>query len=183
MTTGFLTVEPGATLPALAWPRDESLTLLEGAGAVEVAGCEYALGPLDNLVVPAGLPRLLMNPSAEVPGVLARRLGRVRFSRPGPAVASAFNPFATAERSEAGPDTSFIDFFNETSMPGIEMSGGYGLFQPGGRLPAHVHDFDESICIIDGDADLHRRGPAVHDARGGDRLAAARAGALLHQRL
>ena len=37
-------------------------------------------------------------------------------------------------------------------MPGIEMSGGYGLFQPGGRLPAHVHDFDESICIIEGEA-------------------------------
>ena len=37
-------------------------------------------------------------------------------------------------------------------MPGIEMSGGYGLFQPGGRLPAHVHDFDESICIIEGRA-------------------------------
>src|SRR5437868_8286660 len=35
-------------------------------------------------------------------------------------------------------------------MPGLEMSGGYGLFQPGGRLPAHVHDFDESICIISG---------------------------------
>jgi quercetin dioxygenase-like cupin family protein len=37
-------------------------------------------------------------------------------------------------------------------MPGIEMSGGYGLFYPGGRLPAHVHDFDESICIISGTA-------------------------------
>ena len=32
------------------------------------------------------------------------------------------------------------------------MSGGYGLFHPGGRLPAHVHDFDESICIISGTA-------------------------------
>jgi quercetin dioxygenase-like cupin family protein len=30
------------------------------------------------------------------------------------------------------------------------MSGGYGLFQPGGRLPAHFHDFDESISIIQG---------------------------------
>ena len=37
-------------------------------------------------------------------------------------------------------------------MPGIEVSGGYGLFQPGGRLPAHIHDFDESICIIEGEA-------------------------------
>lgn len=32
------------------------------------------------------------------------------------------------------------------------MSGGYGLFHPTGRLPAHVHDFDESICIIAGQA-------------------------------
>jgi uncharacterized cupin superfamily protein len=30
------------------------------------------------------------------------------------------------------------------------MSGGYGLFHPGGRLPAHYHDIDESISIIDG---------------------------------
>jgi quercetin dioxygenase-like cupin family protein len=37
-------------------------------------------------------------------------------------------------------------------VPGIEMSGGYGLFYPRGRLPAHVHDFDESICIVDGTA-------------------------------
>jgi quercetin dioxygenase-like cupin family protein len=37
-------------------------------------------------------------------------------------------------------------------MPGIEMSGGYGVFAPGGRLPAHIHDFDESICIVQGDA-------------------------------
>ena len=60
--------------------------------------------------------------------------------------------FATARRFEAGPGTSFIDHFNKTLMPGIEMSGGYGLFQPGGRLPAHFHDFDESICIIEGTA-------------------------------
>ena len=44
----------------------------------------------------------------------------------------------------------FIDCFIIDLMPGLEMSGGYGLFQPGGRLPAHCHDFDESICIIEG---------------------------------
>ena len=52
--------------------------------------------------------------------------------------------FATAHRTEAGPNTSFIDHFNAAVMPGLEMSGGYGLFMPGGRLPAHVHDFDEA---------------------------------------
>jgi quercetin dioxygenase-like cupin family protein len=61
--------------------------------------------------------------------------------------------FQTAERSfGVGPGAEFIDYFNAELVPGIEMSGGYGRFQPGGRLPAHVHDFDESICIIDGTA-------------------------------
>ena len=50
----------------------------------------------------------------------------------------------------AGPNTEFVDFFNADLLPGLEMSGGYGLFYPQGRLPAHVHDFDESICIISG---------------------------------
>jgi quercetin dioxygenase-like cupin family protein len=62
------------------------------------------------------------------------------------------NRFATAPRYEAGPNTEFIDFFNEKLIPGIEMSGGYGLFHHGGRLPAHLHDFDESICIVEGSA-------------------------------
>ena len=57
-----------------------------------------------------------------------------------------------AKRFEAGRGASFIDYFNRDLIPGIEMSGGYGLFQPLGRLPAHVHDFDESICIVQGQA-------------------------------
>ena len=32
------------------------------------------------------------------------------------------------------------------------MSGGYGIFQPLGRLPCHLHDFDESITIVEGTA-------------------------------
>jgi quercetin dioxygenase-like cupin family protein len=66
--------------------------------------------------------------------------------------AERVNRFATAGRSAAGPNTEFIDCFNARLMPGLEMSGGYGLFYPGGRLPAHVHDFDESISIISGTA-------------------------------
>ncbi|MGQ0636790.1 MAG: cupin domain-containing protein [Planctomycetaceae bacterium] len=59
---------------------------------------------------------------------------------------------ARAARIEAGPNTEFVDTFNTDLLPGIGMSGGYGLFHPTGRLPAHVHDFDESISIISGGA-------------------------------
>jgi quercetin dioxygenase-like cupin family protein len=60
--------------------------------------------------------------------------------------------FALAERCGDGTGATFIDYFNSDLVANIEMSGGYGLFDPGGRLPAHVHDFDESICIVDGHA-------------------------------
>jgi len=45
-----------------------------------------------------------------------------------------------------------MDYFNEILIPDIGMSGGYGLFSPNGRLPAHLHDFVESISIIEGEA-------------------------------
>lgn len=32
------------------------------------------------------------------------------------------------------------------------MCGGFARYQPGGSLPAHFHDFDESICIVAGKA-------------------------------
>jgi quercetin dioxygenase-like cupin family protein len=66
--------------------------------------------------------------------------------------AERVNRVASAKGFAAGPNTKFVDCYNETLMPGAGMSGGYGLFHPGGRLPAHVHDFDESICIISGQA-------------------------------
>ena len=68
-------------------------------------------------------------------------------------------------------------------MPGIEMSGGYGLFHPGGRLPAHYHDFDESICIISGEATCIVEGRRYTHGRLRHRPAAARPGPLLHQRI
>src|SRR5207237_7032305 len=58
------------------------------------------------------------------------------------------NRFKTAPRGSAGPNTEFIDFFNRDLMPGIEMSGGYGLFYPGGRLPAHLRAFAARSRII-----------------------------------
>jgi mannose-6-phosphate isomerase-like protein (cupin superfamily) len=60
--------------------------------------------------------------------------------------------YKTARRYSSGKYTEFIDFFNDTIIPGIGMSGGYALFYQDGRLPAHVHDFDESICIVEGEA-------------------------------
>jgi mannose-6-phosphate isomerase-like protein (cupin superfamily) len=142
--------------------------VLQGRAAIEVEGRGYELGPLDNAVIPRETPHLARNFSSADPAVLHIAMGTHSptrtlvdwpfASRPMPAGfsgvpgAERINRFRTAQRGTAGPNTEFIDFFNRDLMPGLEMSGGYGLFYPGGRLPAHVHDFDESICIISGGA-------------------------------
>ena len=38
------------------------------------------------------------------------------------------------------------------------MSGGFARFEPGGRLPDHLHEFDESICIVRGAASCQVEG-------------------------
>ncbi len=168
LTTGLVTFAPGTTLPCHTHIFTESITLLSGSATFEVEGRSYALKKLDNVVVPAGRAHTAKNSSTTEPAVFHIALATDSPSRtlidkffprrvmgddsagfPG---AERINRFATARRFAAGPNTEFIDFFNSDLLPGIEMSGGYGLFHPTGRLPAHVHDFDESICIISGQA-------------------------------
>ncbi len=167
LTTGIVTFEVGAELPYHCHPFGESITLLRGRGAVEVEGRRYDLGPLDNVLVPRRLAHAARNTSDRGPAVFHIAMAsdaptRYRVEQqfpprlmaenaPAPEGAERVNRFRTARRFAAGPNTEFIDFFNKELTPGVEMSGGYGLFHPGGRLPAHVHDFDESICIMDGE--------------------------------
>jgi quercetin dioxygenase-like cupin family protein len=167
LTTGIVTFDPGSELPYHSHPFSESVTLLDGEAILEVEGRGYELRPLDNVVIPPGVPHFVKatgaDSSSELHVAMAsssptrvlvdrsfkRRTIDATMETDGP---ERVNRFRTAPRYEAGPHTAFIDFFNKDLLPGIEMSGGYGLFYPGGRLPAHVHDFDESICIIDGTA-------------------------------
>lgn len=168
LTTGIVTFAPGASLPYHNHPFTESVTLLRGSATMEVEGRSYALSELDNVVVRSPLAHFVRNNSTKDVAVFhiamasdapTRTLIERKFtsqvmpvSFTGLAGAERVNRFASAPRGAAGPNTEFIDCFNEDLMPGIEMSGGYGLFHPGGRLPAHLHDFDESICIISGEA-------------------------------
>jgi quercetin dioxygenase-like cupin family protein len=168
LTTGIVTFAAGSILPDHKHGFTESITLLRGSMIIEVEGRSYSLKKMDNVVIPAGLAHSARNSSVTEPAVLniamatdapSRTLVDKFFPRrpmpddsTGVPGAERVNRFATAKRFVAGPNTEFIDFFNQDLMPGIEMSGGYGLFLPGGRLPAHVHDFDESICIISGTA-------------------------------
>jgi 2-keto-3-deoxy-L-rhamnonate aldolase RhmA/quercetin dioxygenase-like cupin family protein len=170
LTTGVVRFAPGVKLAYHTHPTTESIVLLEGSALVDVEGRRYRLSPLDNVVIPPGVPHGVENLAAERETLLhvtfptatpSRELLEPIYTKrqmpddslgPRTPGLERVNRIGSAERVDAGQGATFIDFFNDTLMPGIEMSGGYGLFQPGGRLPAHIHDFDESICIVAGTA-------------------------------
>jgi len=168
LTTGELYLSANTQLGFHSLPVGESITLISGAATISAEGREYPLAPLDNITIPRGLPHAIYNGSRVEPARLHRAIAcaspvhewvsigfesglmsAISAGVPGKEHVTRFN---SAPRSEAGPGTSFIDHFNQDLIPGFEMSGGYGLFSHGGRLPAHFHDFDESICIIQGTA-------------------------------
>lgn len=169
LTTGIVSIQPHAVLAPHSHPGSESITVLEGEAEITVEGRVYRLQMLDNIVIPRWMPHAAGNPSFATTSRLhvalamsapERDLITHTFPRTEMPADSTGIPgmervtrFRSAKRTfGVGPGAEFIDFFNAELVPGIEMSGGYGRFEPGGRLPAHVHDFDESICIINGAA-------------------------------
>jgi quercetin dioxygenase-like cupin family protein len=165
--TGLLTLGPGASIPYHARPMAEALVLLEGAAAVDVEDRRYRIGPLDAISVMPHRPRRVANPSADRPAVL-----HVALAAGAPELTWVNGRFTPAEQptdskgrdgservvrqagapvTELAPRALFRDLYNaELGTRGI--CGGYGLFEPGARLPCHRHLFDESITIVQGTA-------------------------------
>lgn len=168
LTTGMVTFAPAAKLAYHVHPCGETITLLRGRMAVEVEGRRYELQRLDNITIPRGLAHMAENldpeQTAELHVALAsdepardlvdpppERQEMPADSRGVPGAEHVVR-HASAPRYCPGPHTEFVDYLNTELIPGIEMSGGWGVFGKGGRLPAHIHDFDESISITDGTA-------------------------------
>jgi 2-keto-3-deoxy-L-rhamnonate aldolase RhmA/quercetin dioxygenase-like cupin family protein len=169
LTTGIVMIQPESQLHYHQHPCSESVTVLEGKVDFSVEGRVYRLGPLDNIVIPRWLPHETRNPdpsnvarlhvamamSCPEREPVARVFDRIEMpsdsdGRPG---FERVTRFSRADRLQGvGAGAEFIDYFNASLIPGIEMSGGFARFDPGGRLPDHLHDFDESICIVRGDA-------------------------------
>jgi quercetin dioxygenase-like cupin family protein len=165
--TGLLTLGPGVSYPLYTRTFSETLILLEGTAAVDVEERRYRMGFWDGIILRERLPRKLVNlstsqnavfhvslasatpeqtwvngrftPLEQPPGATGRA-GAERVVRNDPAL-----------RVELAPRALFQDLFNaELGAQGI--CGGYGVFEPGARLPCHRHEFDESITIVQGTA-------------------------------
>jgi mannose-6-phosphate isomerase-like protein (cupin superfamily) len=165
--TGLLTLAPAASYPLYARSFTEVSVLLDGQVAVDVEDRRYKLGPFDAMSVPSKLPRRLVNLSTSRPAVV-----HVSMAASAPAQSWINGRFTPVEqpasatghsgaerlcrnnpraRSELAPRARFQDLFSaELGSQGV--CGGYGVFEPGARLPCHRHEFDESITIVQGTA-------------------------------
>jgi quercetin dioxygenase-like cupin family protein len=166
LSTTLIDLEPGVHFGYFSRPCCTAVTVLSGEVVIDVEGHAYHLGPLDCITIPAGLARRTTNgpsapaqlhvshahnapaltmiaetfPETIAPDSSHGREGKERITRGRP-----------ESRFALAPNAMFQDYFNaELGSQGI--CGGYGLFDPGARLPCHRHEFDESISIVQGRA-------------------------------
>jgi mannose-6-phosphate isomerase-like protein (cupin superfamily) len=165
--TGLLTLAPGASMPYYARSMAEAMVLLEGDAVVDVEDRRYRIEPFDAVAVQPRRPRRVVNRSAERLAVF-----HVAVASDAPEQSWVNGRFAPAEQptaltgregservlrravapvTELAPRAMFQDLYN-AGLGTHGICGGYGLFEPGARLPCHRHQFDESITIVQGTA-------------------------------
>jgi putative monooxygenase len=166
-STGTATFAPGAVLAYHTHTFSETITLLSGVAQVMVEGRSYQLNQFDCIHVPAGVAHEVANCSPQSPmvalwafasAVPSRELVDLSFvpqnrglSDPAPGDPESIARFAQAEIYDLSPGAAFRDLF-AGRFGSVGICGGYGRFQPGSSLPCHVHECDESITIVEGDA-------------------------------
>jgi quercetin dioxygenase-like cupin family protein len=165
LSTGVTLLRPRTILPFHNHPFSEVVTVLEGNVVVQVEGRSYRVQPYDAMHLPAGIAHRVRNESAEQPAILhwakasahpAREFRENDFDVQDRTETDGDCPehltrFEQAESYELAPRTLFRDLFAKRfGTRGI--CGGHGIFEPGSSLPCHIHDYDESISIVQGRA-------------------------------
>ncbi len=166
-STGTATFHSRACLPYHVHPFSEAVTVLEGRAQVFVEGRKYLLNPRDCAHFPAGVAHQVVNDKTD-----SQLLAHWAFATSTPTRDLVDREFVEVDRGEGDPcvgdpetiircrqeavyepaeQAYFQDLFaRRYGSTGI--CGGHGRFMPGASLPCHLHDFDESITIIQGQA-------------------------------
>ena len=172
-STGTAAFVPGACLPYHFHTFSEAITILEGQARILLEGRAYLLNALDCIHVPAGTAHQVENPSSH-----SRMMAHWAFASASPSRTLVEKSFPLDNRGFGTPaedDPETITRFGQ--CPVYELSenaffsdlfakrfgaqgicGGYGRFHPGASLPCHIHDFDESITIVEGSAVCYVQG-------------------------
>jgi putative monooxygenase len=166
LSTGTATFPPGAELPYHTHTFSEAVTVLQGEFDIYVQGRRYRLSRLECIHLPAGIAHRVVNaspgkavahwafatsePSREL---VADEFTLVSFDRENPTRGEPeyIVRFHSADMYPLADGTRFYDLF-AGRFGSVGICGGYGEFEPGASLPCHVHNYDESITIVTGEA-------------------------------
>jgi putative monooxygenase len=166
-STGIATFRPGAALAYHRHRFSEAITILAGEATVAAEGRVYRLPSLDCIHLPSGVAHKISNtspdtlmvahwtfacatPSCEfVKDTFTVQECGLEFAHPTEPEHVA--RFSATPVYELATDANFRDLFG-SKCGAVGICGGYGRFQPGASLPCHMHSFDESITIIEGEA-------------------------------
>ena len=166
VATSIAQFQPHAILPYHVYPISQAATVLAGKGVFWAEGRSYDLQPFDCIHFPAGLAHEVMNFSVNDPLIVhfafasaspVREVVRNTFTAqdrrgsPGQDNPEHIVRFADAPKYELADGATFCDLF-AGHMGAQGICGGYGEFIPGSSLPCHVHNYDESITIVNGEA-------------------------------
>ncbi len=167
LTTVIAQLAPMAQTGYHRHTYSEAVTSLSGGVVVSVEGRRYRLRPYESIHIPAGCIHTAYGTSNIRPGLVH---GAAASAEPEKEMVSASFPFIDRGIGSAGEDdpefVSRLDlieiyelsegaFFRDlfaSRYGSTGICGGYGEFNPGSSLPCHVHEYDESITIINGTA-------------------------------
>jgi len=158
---------PRAILPYHVYPCSEAATVLAGKGTFSAEGRYYDLQPFDCIHFPAGLAHEVRNCSSADPLIVHFAFASAspvretvqnnfvvqdrRSGTPGQHEPEHVVRYADAPRYHLADGATFCDLF-AGHLGSAGICGGYGAFIPGSSLPCHVHNYDESITIVSGEA-------------------------------
>jgi len=167
MSTGTATFRPGSELPYHIHEVSEAVTILEGEASFSVQGRTYRLRRFDCIHIPARVAHRVLNGSEN-----SQFVAHWAFATPAPVREPVKDRFVYRERGFGDPEpgdpehivrmsdapmyelaegTRFWDLF-AGRLGSVGICGGYGEFNPGSSLPCHIHEYDESITIVSGEA-------------------------------
>jgi quercetin dioxygenase-like cupin family protein len=165
MTTASVTFSPGGRLPYHAHTFSEAVTVLDGEALFAVEGRSYRLRRLDCIHIPSGVAHEVTNSSGSARLIAHCALASSTPTREminntfRPQICSHTDPtnpesilrFSRSEIYQLADGAEFRDLF-AGRYGSVGICGGYARFNPGSSLPCHIHDYDESISIVEGKA-------------------------------
>lgn len=166
-STGMATFAPARSLAYHVHEVSEAIIVLSGAADILIEDRQYRMGLYDCVHVPEGVAHSVVNASMDAElrvhsSFASAQPARTFVDKSAPGKPAKLDEppsdcpeaivrFDQAPIYELSTGAFFRDLFARR-LGSRGICGGYGRFEPGSSLPCHIHEYDESITIVEGEA-------------------------------